>query len=89
MKAFRLDREDIMSQVTLMPPTKHDYRSDRTAPFDYCQSDVAAWIANIPAVRRQLFEFANQNKLIKFDKEKSLWVGHDWTPDSQVPPANV
>lgn len=86
MKAYRLDREDIMQEVTLMPPLKHDYRDDKTAPFDYRKSDVAAWIANQPAVCRQLFEFANQNKLIKYDKDRKIWVGHDWT---ETPPADV
>ncbi len=81
MKAFRLDREDIMGEITPMPPLKHDYRVDKSEPFDYRKSDVANWIASLPSVKRQLFEFANQNKLIRFDKDLKTWVGHDWNPE--------
>ena len=60
-----------------MPPLRHSIPG---LAFDWDNSEVVAWLAAQPAVRRYLFGVARESKAIKFDQASGKWQGADWKP---------
>ena len=63
-----------LNEARNMPPRRHA----NSELFDIMQSDVAAWLVQLPEVRQKVFYMAAHKGLIVFNGSTGLWEGVDW-----------
>lgn len=63
---------DFMDCAKRMPELVH-HRKDQE--YNIMESEVAEWLCKQPEIRRKIFSFAKQKKLIVYDPEKGTWKG--------------
>ena len=64
-----------LDTVRGMPPLKHTHPGKI---FDIMNSEVAAYLVDIPAVRQKVFDMAINRKVIVYDSSSGTWHGSDW-----------
>ena len=59
-----------------MPPLHHTVTH---GAFDIMDSEVAAWLVNVPEIRQKVFNMAMNHGVIVYDPDARMWKGADWS----------
>ena len=64
---------DFLNCAKKMPPLRHT----TSETFDITQSEVASWLVSQPDIMQKIFDMANRQKVITYDKITQTWRGAD------------
>ena len=64
---------DFLNCARKMPQLRHT----TSETFDITQSEVARWLVSQPDIMQKIFDMANRQKVITYDKTTQTWRGAD------------